>query len=75
MVATIALVESDITLTLPAPLAEDTYELTIRGNGSSVIHDLAGNPFNDGLNDVHRFVVLDLPASAPTTSPNSLPSG
>src|SRR5262249_3164057 len=51
-----------VQITLPAPLAEDTYRLIVRGSGSSVIHDLAGNPFNDGLDDVRQFVVLDLPA-------------
>ena len=49
---------------LPAPLAEDTYRLVIRGTGTDVIRDLAGNSFNDGVDFVHRFVVLDLPAVA-----------
>src|SRR5262249_59012401 len=30
----------------------------------AVIRDLVGNPFNDGTDYVHRFVVLDLPAVA-----------
>jgi hypothetical protein len=51
-----------VQINLPAPLAEDTYQLIIRGSGSSVIHDLAGNPFNNGVDDAHRFVILDLPA-------------
>ena len=51
-----------ISIDLPAPLAEDTYRLVIRGTGTDVIRDLAGNSFNDGADFVHRFVILDLPA-------------
>ncbi|MFN0127301.1 MAG: Ig-like domain-containing protein [Verrucomicrobiales bacterium] len=51
-----------VTITLPAPLTEDFYKLTIKGSGVDVMHDLAGNPFNDGVDFLHSFVVLNEPA-------------
>ena len=53
-----------VRITLPAPLPEDFYRLVIKGSGPDVIRDLAGNPFNDGKDFVHPFVVLDPPAVA-----------
>ena len=57
-----------VRITLPAPLAADFYRLTINGSGPDVVRDLAGNPFNDGADFVHPFVILDPPAVA--TKPN-----
>ncbi len=61
-----------VTLTLDQPLPVGfAYQLTIKGTGATPITDIAGNPLDDGADEV-RYLQLNSNATAGTT-PASFP--